>query len=85
MKLTAVVRVDRRVPHEKYGKYYTISKKYQVHNPEGNVKVGDTVVFEECRPMSKHKRWRYIETVKTGKDKTILAAEEALSPAEASH
>lgn len=64
MLKTAVVRVDRRVAHEKYGKYFTLSKKFKVHDPEAKAKVGDTVTFEECRPLSKDKCWRYIETVK---------------------
>lgn len=65
MAKTAVVRVDRQVPHPKYGKYFTFSKKYKIHDPEGAAKLGDTVEFEECRPLSKDKRWRFISTVKT--------------------
>mgnify|MGYP001568719559 CR=1 FL=1 len=64
MTSTAVVRVDRRVAHEKYGKYFTTSKKFKVHDPAGAAHVGDTVEFEECRPLSRDKRWRYIATVK---------------------
>lgn len=64
MQSTAVVRVDRRVAHEKYGKYFTLSTKFKIHNPEGKAQVGDTVEFEECRPLSRDKRWRYISTVK---------------------
>ena len=67
MQKTAVVRVDRRLQHPKYGKYYTVSKRYSVHDPEGAAKVGDTVEFEECRPISRNKRWRYVSTVKTAK------------------
>ncbi len=64
MQKTAVVRVDRRVAHAKYGKYFTLSTKFKVHDPEAKAKVGDTVTFEECRPLSKDKRWMFIETVK---------------------
>lgn len=64
MQGTVVVRVDRRVAHEKYGKYFTISKKFKVHNPEGKAKLGDTIEFEECRPLSRDTRWRYVATVK---------------------
>lgn len=63
MQKTAVVRVDRRMPHPKYGKYFTVSKKYKVHDPEEVAKVGDMVEIEECRPLSKDKRWRYVSTV----------------------
>ncbi len=65
MQATVVVRVDRRVAHEKYGKYFTLSKKFKVHNPDGKAKLGDTIEFEECRPLSRDKRWRYVATVKT--------------------
>lgn len=63
MQKTAVVRVDRRLQHPKYGKYYSVSKKYSIHDPENTAKVGDLVEFEECRPMSRNKRWRYVSTV----------------------
>jgi small subunit ribosomal protein S17 len=63
MKDTAVVRVDRRVADKKYGKYFTISKKFKVHDPQNTAKAGDVVEFEECRPLSRDKRWRLIATV----------------------
>ncbi len=62
---TTVVKVDRQVPHEKYGKYFTISKKFMIHDEKSAAKVGDTVVIEECRPLSRQKRWRYISTVRS--------------------
>ncbi len=62
---TAVVRVDRQVAHPKYGKYYTISKKFMIHDPMSAAKVGDTVEIEECRPVSRHKRWRYVSTLRS--------------------
>lgn len=58
-----MVKVDRRVPHPKYGKYFTISKKFKVHDPEGQARVGDVVEFAECRPISRDKRWIYVSTV----------------------
>lgn len=65
MAKTIVVQIDRRVAHEKYGKYFTISKKFKTHDEHGKAKLGDVVVIEETRPLSKDKRWRYIETVKS--------------------
>lgn len=61
---TVVVKIDRRVPHPKYGKYHTLSKRYLVHEPSGTVKVGDLVEIEETRPLSARKRWRYTRTIK---------------------
>lgn len=64
MAKTAVVRVDRRVAHPKYGKYFTVSKKFKVHDEHAKAKMGDVIEFEETRPISKDKNWRYIKTVK---------------------
>ncbi len=47
----------------KYRKQYSTSKKYAVHDEKGMAKVGDVVVFEECRPLSKTKRWRVVNIV----------------------
>jgi small subunit ribosomal protein S17 len=60
MEKTAVVRVDRVKAHPKYGKRYTTSKRYKVHDEKNECKVGDIVIFEECRPISKEKRWRLV-------------------------
>lgn len=63
MQKTAVVRIDRQVTHPKYGKKYAVSKKFKLHDPEAKAHVGDVVEFEECRPISKDKRWRYVRTL----------------------
>lgn len=60
MDKTLVVRVDSIKTHPKYGKQYAQSKKYHVHDEKGAHKVGETVTFVECRPLSKTKRWRVI-------------------------
>lgn len=64
MEKTAVVRVDRRVAHPKYEKYFTVSKRYKAHDDKRRAKVGDVVEIEETRPLSKEKRWRYCRTLK---------------------
>lgn len=63
MAKTVVVRIDRRVAHPKYGKYYTVSKKCKVHDAQGAAHVGDVIEIEETRPLSKEKHWRYLSTV----------------------
>lgn len=60
MKKTIVVRVDTKKTHPKYLKQYTSSKRFQVHDEKGVYKVGSIVVFEECRPISKDKKWKVI-------------------------
>lgn len=61
MDKTIVVRVDSTKVHETYGKRYISSKKYKVHDEKNAAVVGQTVTFEECRPLSKDKRWRLVE------------------------
>jgi small subunit ribosomal protein S17 len=61
---TIVVRVSRRTAHKLYRKVITRSKKYHVHDPENTAKIGDTVQIEECRPLSKLKRWRLDKVIR---------------------
>ena len=63
MDKTIVVRVDRTRIHPKYRKRYAVSRRYQVHDEQNSYKVGDKVVFVECRPLSKNKRWRVVKAV----------------------
>jgi len=64
MAKTVVVRVDRALVHPRYGKRYRASAKYQVHAPTGTFQVGQVVRFVECRPISRHKRWRIMPETK---------------------
>ena len=52
---TATVLVERRVMHPRYHKTVKRFKKYLVHDENNELKVGDTVIAIECRPMSKRK------------------------------
>jgi len=54
---TVIVRVDRRVMHPLYKKFIKQSRKYAAHDAENRFKVGDAVRIQECRPLSKRKRW----------------------------
>jgi small subunit ribosomal protein S17 len=54
---TVTVRVERRVMHPVYKKFITRSKKYAAHDEANACKTGDYVKIEECRPISKSKRW----------------------------
>ncbi len=60
MKNTIVVEVDRTRVHPKYKKRYVVNKKYKVHDAKEKFKVGDKVIFMECRPISKDKKWRVV-------------------------
>jgi small subunit ribosomal protein S17 len=58
---TVVVDVERRFTHPILKKTVRRTKKYQAHDPENKFKVGDRVVIEESKPISKTKRWVVIE------------------------
>lgn len=58
MDKSIVVRTERLVPHKLYGKFIRQHDRCMVHDPENSCGVGDRVMIEECRPLSKHKRWR---------------------------
>lgn len=49
--------------HDKYKKQYKVNKKYAVHDEKNIAKVGDDVIFEECRPYSKTKKWRLVKVI----------------------
>ena len=57
---TVVVRVDRRFMHSLYKKVIRRSKRYTAHDAGNAYKVGDVVRIQECRPISKRKRWEVI-------------------------
>jgi small subunit ribosomal protein S17 len=58
MDKTIVVEVVRRVQHPVYGKYIQQRHRYKAHDEENSCQVGDRVLIEECRPLSRDKRWR---------------------------
>jgi len=60
MQKTIVVKVERIKEHPKYKRRYKVHKKYKVHVESGEYHIGDRVIIEECRPISKEKRWRVI-------------------------
>lgn len=61
MTKTIVVRVQRRFPHPEFKKVVTQYSKFYAHDEKSLAKVGDLVRIQECRPLSKMKRWRLVE------------------------
>jgi len=61
MEKTIIVKVTRRVPHPRFKKIVKRSSKFFVHDEEGEAAVGDKVLIEEARPMSKNKCWKLKE------------------------
>lgn len=62
MDKTIVVEVERRIKH-KLGKYIRRSSKMYAHDSENTCSVGDIVVIQECRPLSKTKNWNLVQVV----------------------
>ena len=58
MEKTVVVQTDRMVMHPLYKKFVRRRVKYKVHDETNEARVGDTVLIEETRPMSRHQRWK---------------------------
>jgi len=63
MQKTVVVEVERLKEHPKYKRRYKVRKKYKAHDEKREYKIGDKVIIEECRPISKDKRWRVIKKI----------------------
>ena len=63
MNKTVVVRVENLVQHPGYQKYIKRTNKFLAHNEENSLNVGDRVVIEETRPLSKRKRWKVSEVL----------------------
>jgi small subunit ribosomal protein S17 len=60
MKKTVVVRIDYTKIHPKYLKQYRVSRKFKAHDEKNEYHIGDKVIIEETRPLSKDKRWRVV-------------------------
>jgi len=57
------VVIERRVKHPLYGKYVSKSTKLHAHDENNECQAGDLVVVEQCRPVSKTKKWRFIKLI----------------------
>lgn len=58
---TVVVNVERRFTDPVMKKTVRSRKRYHAHDADNKYKIGDTVLIEECRPLSKLKTWVVIE------------------------
>lgn len=57
---TVTVSVERRFTHPVMKKTIRKSKKYRAHDAENAFNVGDKVRIQECKPISKTKRWEVL-------------------------
>lgn len=60
MQKTVVVEVERVKEHPKYKRRYKVHKKYKAHDESNEYHVGDKVIIEESKPISKDKTWKVI-------------------------
>ena len=60
---TITVLIERQVKHPLYKKVIRRSTKLHAHDEQNQCNEGDTVIIEECRPLSKTKSWRLVEVV----------------------
>lgn len=60
MEKTVVVKVERIKKHPRYKRMFKVHKKYKAHDENGEYKIGDKVIIEESKPISKDKKWRVI-------------------------
>jgi small subunit ribosomal protein S17 len=63
MQKTIVVKVENRYSHPIYSKTLVKTTKYLAHDPLEECNIGDQVLVEECRPLSKKKRWKLIQVL----------------------
>ena len=63
MDKTVTVLVERQVMHPTIGKVVKRTKKYHAHNDNNDAKMGDRVVIQECKPLSKTKAWKVTRLV----------------------
>ena len=63
MDKTVTVLIERKVKHPLYGKIIRRSTKIHAHDEQNQAGIGDVVVIQESRPLSKTKSWVVKELV----------------------
>jgi len=61
LQKTIVVKIENRYPHPIYSKTMLKTKKYLAHDELQECNIGDKVLVQECRPLSKRKRWKLVK------------------------
>ena len=65
---TRVIAVEQRIAHPLYGRVIRRTARFVAHDERNESNVGDLVRIEECRPMSRTKRWRLVEIMERNAD-----------------
>ena len=66
MDKTVTVLIERRVMHALYKKFVKRSTRLHAHDENNECRTGDTVLIEECRPLSRTKSWRMVKILGRG-------------------
>lgn len=69
MNKTIVVQIERKVKHPLYEKYVRRFSKMYVHDEDNACRIGDLVLIQQSRPLSKTKRWKLVEILKREEQK----------------
>ena len=72
MDKTIVVQVERKVKHALYGKYMRRFSKMYAHDAENSCNVGDLVLIQQSRPLSKTKHWVLVNILERAEGETAL-------------
>jgi small subunit ribosomal protein S17 len=86
MEKTIVVSVERLTRHPLYKRVVRQTTKFAAHDELNVARVGDTVLIEESRPLSRTKRWRLVEVLsRAGEDRPSEIVAEETETTEAIH
>ena len=67
MDKTVVVAIKENVRHPMYGKVMKRTSKLKVHDENNECRIGDKILIMETRPLSKDKRWRFVQMIEKAK------------------
>jgi small subunit ribosomal protein S17 len=82
MNKTIVVKVVTSSKHVTYNRVMKHANKFMAHDENNTAKIGDTVLIEETRPLSKDKRWRLVKVIKQVQAAELISIDEAVTGAE---
>ena len=67
MDKSITIAIERKVAHPIYKKYFKKTTKLMAHDEKNECGIGDVVKIMETRPLSKNKKWRFVEVVEKAK------------------
>jgi small subunit ribosomal protein S17 len=68
MNKTVLVEVEGTATHRLYHRQVKRTNKFAAHDEKNEAKIGDRVLLESTRPLSKTKRWRVREILKRAEE-----------------